>query len=112
MDTVKLDEMTKEEACAVLDDMKVKIDIPHAAVMQRKRNEALDMAISALKDEWIPVSKRLPDVEHVVYCQLTDGSHEILFLNDCEGRMTWIGRRTGTYNVIAWREMPESYKGE
>lgn len=62
--------------------------------------------------EWIPVSERLPDVEHVVYCQLTDGSHEILFLNDCEGRMTWIGRRTGTYDVIAWRELPESYKGE
>lgn len=51
MDTVKLDGMTKEEACEVLDDMKVKIDIPHAAVMQRKRNEALDMAISALSTE-------------------------------------------------------------
>lgn len=51
--------MTTEEAKEVLDDMKVKIDIPKSAVTQRKRNEALDMAISALSEnngKWIPVS--------------------------------------------------------
>lgn len=71
MDTVKLDEMTKEEACAVLDDMKVKIDIPHAAVMQRKRNEALDMAISALstEGEYIKKSELL---QHVTTEELSD----------------------------------------
>lgn len=42
--------MTREEAIEVLDDMKVKIDIPKSAVTQHKRNEALDMAISALSE--------------------------------------------------------------
>ena len=46
--------MTKEEAIEVLDDMKVKIDIPKSAVTQHKRNEALDMAISALSADVRP----------------------------------------------------------
>ncbi len=41
--------MTDKEAVEVLEDMKVKIDIPKAAELQRKRNDALDMAISALR---------------------------------------------------------------
>lgn len=60
---------------------------------------------------WIPVSKRLPDEGHVVYCQLIDGSHEILFLDIySDGQMAWVGRRMGDYKVTAWRELPESYK--
>ncbi len=46
--------MTREEkdkAIRVLDDMKVKIDIPKAAVTQLDKNWALDMAIEALKQE-------------------------------------------------------------
>ncbi len=44
--------MTREEkAIRVLDDMKVKIDIPKAAVTQIDKNWALDMAIEALKQE-------------------------------------------------------------
>lgn len=46
--------LTNLEAIAILEDMKVKIDIPNAAVTQRKRNEALDMAIQALtNDEYV-----------------------------------------------------------
>lgn len=46
--------MTNLEAIAILEDMKVKIDIPNAAVTQRKRNEALEMAIRALtNDEYV-----------------------------------------------------------
>ena len=45
-----MSDLTREEAIEILDDMKVKIDIPHVAVMQRKRNVALDMAILALKE--------------------------------------------------------------
>lgn len=53
--------------------MKVKIDIPKSAVTQHKRNEALDMAISALSDsaedktmEWIPakVGKLFPSNDY------------------------------------------------
>ncbi len=43
--------MTNIEAIAVLEDMKVKIDIPSAAVTQRKRNEALEMAIRSLVND-------------------------------------------------------------
>ena len=46
--------MTNLEAIAILEDMKVKIDIPNAAVTQRKRNEAIEMAINALtNDEYV-----------------------------------------------------------
>ena len=40
--------MTNIEAVAVLEDMKVKINIPRAAETQRKRNEALEKAIQAI----------------------------------------------------------------
>ena len=46
--------MTREErkkAIEVLDDMKVKIDIPKAAKTQNDRNWALDVAIKALEQE-------------------------------------------------------------
>ncbi len=43
-----------EEAVKVLEDMKVKIAIPKAAELQRKRNEAIDMAIEALSSSEIP----------------------------------------------------------
>ena len=41
--------MTRKGAMIVLDDIKVKIDIPKAAVTQLNRNAALDMAISDMK---------------------------------------------------------------
>ena len=40
--------LSRKEAAKVLEDMKVKIEIPKAAVTQWKRNTALDMAIEAL----------------------------------------------------------------
>lgn len=43
--------MNNLEAIAILEDMKVKIDIPNAAVTQRKRNEALEMAIRSLTND-------------------------------------------------------------
>ncbi len=46
--------MTTEEAVKVLEDMIVKISIPKAAELQRKRNEAIAMAIEALNGSEIP----------------------------------------------------------
>jgi hypothetical protein len=48
--------LSPEEAEKVLEDMKVKIEIPKAAVTQWKRNTALDMAIEALKYSEVPNS--------------------------------------------------------
>ena len=43
--------MTKEEAIEYLEDAKIKIKIPKAAVGARKTNEAIDMGIKALEQE-------------------------------------------------------------
>ena len=48
--------LSRKEALEILNGMKVKIKIPKAAVMQNKRNAALDMAIEALKYSEIPNS--------------------------------------------------------
>ncbi len=43
--------MTNKEIIEVLEDMKVMISIPKAAELQRKRNDALNMAIGALRKQ-------------------------------------------------------------
>lgn len=48
--------LSLEEAIAILSDMKIDIPVPKAAVTQRKRNVALDMAISALNRSEVPNS--------------------------------------------------------
>lgn len=48
--------ISPKEAIEVLKDMKIDIPLPKAAVMQRKRNTAIDMAIDALKHSEIPNS--------------------------------------------------------
>lgn len=46
--------LSPQEAITILNDMKIDIPVPKAAVTQRKRNVALDMAISALSCSEIP----------------------------------------------------------
>ena len=46
--------MTVDEAIICLSDMKIKVAIPKAAVQARLNNEALDMAIEALKCSEFP----------------------------------------------------------
>ena len=66
------------------------------------------------KSRWIPVSERLPEEEYEVYCQLSDGSNAVLYVQDNWGQMEWVDGMmgTGTYDVVAWREKPEPYKAE
>lgn len=74
----------------------------------------LDELIAETKGEWIPVSERLPEEENEVYCQLSDGSNAVLYVQDNWGQMEWVDGMmgTGTYDVVAWREKPEPYKAE
>ena len=51
---VSMKNLSPKEAIAILSDMKIDIPVPKAAVTQRKRNTALDMAISALNCSEIP----------------------------------------------------------
>lgn len=103
--------MTREEAITILDGFK------HNPLFNEQHFEAFDMAVTALsenKGEWIPVSERLPEEEYEVYCQLSDGSNAVLYVQDNWGQMEWVDGMmgTGTYDVVAWREKPEPYKAE
>ena len=49
-----MNNLSPKEAMEILNAMKVKIEIPKAAVTQNKRNAALDMAINALNCSEIP----------------------------------------------------------
>ena len=53
---VSMKNLSPEEAIAILNDMKIDIPVPKAAVTQKKRNVALDMAISAMSCSEIPNS--------------------------------------------------------
>ena len=96
-----------------LEDMRIKVPIPKAAKQARENNEALDVAIKALKNEphWIPVTERLPQAgESVMIC---DAYGDI-----CIGHRTQC--QCGYYypdfcedkikDVRAWCELPELYK--
>ena len=48
--------LSQKEAIAILNDMKIDTPLPKAAVTQRKRNMALDMAISAMSCSEFPNS--------------------------------------------------------
>lgn len=67
--------MTNEEAIEVLDAMKVKIEIPKAAVTQYKRNVSLDMAIEALRKigrmEMSRLDKSIADVAYILDTLMT-----------------------------------------
>ena len=111
--------MTNEKAIMCLEDMKIKVPIPKAARQARENNEALDVAIKALKNEphWIPVTERLPeskeeDLEYptVLICFENE---EVMLGCFYESTKEW---GTGEYfdkkcNPIAWMPLPEPFKG-
>ncbi len=68
--------MTNEEIIEVLDDMKVKIHIPEAAVTQLKRNAALDEAIKRFKE---PQHIRIVDSAEVAATMAPVDVHNYLY---------------------------------
>lgn len=77
--------MTNEETIEVLDDMKIKIAIPKSAITQRKRNEALDMAIKALGIASC-IKEKCAYCPHCENCDVDDDTLEIKALDQqpCE----------------------------
>ena len=119
--------MIREEAIAILDGFK------HNPLFNQQHFEALDMAISALKGEWIPVSERLPEEGVEVLCTVRemcdfpdDNEYNVPLTFIVQGHYTnhkqkifrgwYIKVRPdcgmGTDKVIAWMPLPKQYKSE
>ena len=132
--------MTNEKAIMCLEDMKIKVPIPKAAKQARENNEALDVAIKALKKEphWIPCSDGLPktnDPVNVTYVNHNPGNYYAEVKDKPytatahfhKGQWYWYSCTTqdlldeyGTWipdlidkdvEITAWCELPEPYKG-
>lgn len=89
---------------------------------------ALDMAIRALeqqeKERWIPVGERLPEehgeqdeCEHtssdLVLITVRDDNGNTFITDDITVNGEWVNYENYNYfEVIAWKPMPEEYKGE
>ena len=113
-------EMANEEAIAILEEESEFLygeDKPH-------NRTAFDMAIKALsenKENWIPVTKRLPEDPYA--CLVTVWDANILTQEEFENVLPYpVGYDGETWNdgdgnicpfeVIAWKPFPTPYKAE
>ena len=77
--------------------------------------EVEKMAIKALaQTRWIPVSERVPEDGEEVLCFLGSEEMAVLFRRNDWGQNEWVdgGFATGSYDVVAWMPLPQSYQGE
>ena len=87
--------LSQEESAKVLEDMKVKMEIPKAAVTQWKKNTALDMAIEALKHSEVPNSSDCISRQDAIDAikTMSSAQPEIIRCKDCEyGEQDEVGR--------------------
>ena len=69
--------------------------------------EAIDMAIEALQDDWIPVSEGLPEVGEYVLASVHDDYADCnIIINKYGEQAFWSNGR-----ITAWRSLPEPYMG-
>lgn len=112
--------LSRREAAEILDDMKIKIEIPKAAVTQWNRNAALDMAIellnySEIPNSWILCSERLPEDggDYLVTISIDLGKGEFAR----EVYKAYFSKWTKKWlhfvqdEVIAWQPLPKPYRG-
>ena len=87
--------------------------------VQRKRGSTLldpkviDALVSNLRDEWIPVKDRLPDIKEKVLVTHRSGV-AIASLYDSESQI-WVangGKPHRLKTVTAWQKLPEPYRKE
>lgn len=87
--------------------------------VQRKRGstfldpKVIDVLVSNLRDEWIPVKDRLPDAKEKVLVTHCSGV-TIASLYDSESQI-WIangGKPHRLKTVTAWQKLPEPYRKE
>lgn len=117
---VSMSKLSTEEAIKILEDMKIDIPLPKAAVTQIKRNIALDMAVDVLSNcsefpnNWIPNTKEtVPKDPLRKQIQLKNGW---IITGWFDGE-DWfpvpeVGAGLLFDNVEAWCELPEPYQPE
>lgn len=71
--------------------------------------EAIDMAIEALQDEWIPVSERLPEKYESVL--VTVWNDVVIAWRNQYGGWESAEDMYGKGNVTAWKPLPAPYMG-
>lgn len=97
--------MTKETAIDILESQKNE----H---YKEEINEALDMAISALKGGWIPITEGMELPEHDVICCDNDGDIDIgyLYFDEEENQIACDRDPYVMFGVVAYMELPKPYK--
>lgn len=121
-----MSDMTREEAIEIVNKGKCPYPV---SLKEKEKNEALDMAISALSErEWIPVSERLPLLRglHKISDDvlITNGFEiDMGYLVERKGKIFWhyygseheVGIKDEDNDARAWMplpDLPEPYKAE
>lgn len=110
--------MTNEEAIEWLEAIRKKYIHGGDEGFDQKRNEALDLAISALsRDRWISVEERLPTVGDKVIVAIRDESGDTRYDYTNEGWYSgdgykWVVDDEFCSWVTHWRPLPEPPKEE
>ena len=115
--------MDNNEAIMVLEAMR-QICATHLPGFTADDHEAVDMAIKALENDWIPCSERLPEIN--CRLKLVDQISDDVLVTDRNGNirhayLTNCGYFEPTFctveegmsvDVIAWMPLPEPYREE
>ena len=115
---VGMKNLSRKEAAKILEGMKVKIEIPKAAVMQWERNTALDMAIEALKYSEIPNSSycisRQAAIDELEERLQANGYSDIRLVSELNRSIGYIMRLPSAQTEPQWipcsERLPEAEK--
>lgn len=96
--------MTREEAIDELQDLRNEVyNEDSDGYIYAK---AIDMAIEALQDDWIPVSEKMPEEYDQYLCYCGDGYCYVYWLDN----EPWVERALADEEIIAWQPLPEPYE--
>lgn len=102
--------MNRQEAIAILKDISWQM----GSVKRWENIEAIDMAIEALQDDWIPVSERLP--EDGIAVLITTENEEVytdqVITDPYKERYFQSNTGYDNFQVVAWMPLPEPYSEE
>jgi sigma54-dependent transcription regulator len=107
--------MTNAEAIHVINQVRDVITKNPSWMEEATRvvNEAADMAIKALEESrWIPVKEKKPkkDDSYLISGKWADGKEAV---GECGySRHDGYFRTAWNFDVIAWKNLPEPYKGD